>query len=154
VLTIKGDAMKHRPIVLLLPLLLLGCGSPTPAPMKEAGPAVTAPAPGTGGEAPEQPAVTGAMPTPGNVGGPGPVAMPDLNNSRRPHADAGLPVKAYLEMLASPNSADVIDGLTALRSYPQRALKCMPKITELAKSKDPQIAALAAETIKAANAAK
>jgi len=62
--------------------------------------------------------------------------------------DRGMPYKAYLELLSSPNKADVVDGLRALQHYPVQANKCMSKVTELSKSNDKDIAELAAQTIK------
>ena len=145
----------HIPIV-LLPLLLLGCGSgsSTPAPSKPPGaslaPGPSAPSSPSSPSSPSAPSVpeeTSVAPLPPSGAGPGGPG----EGGRRQHPDAGIPVKAYLEMLGSPNSADVFDALRGLKQSPQKAQKCLPKLNELTQSKDKQIADMAADVIKGAS---
>jgi hypothetical protein len=173
--------MKHSLFIalLLLPLSSLpGCGggsSPapeTPKKVETPPPPVTTPAPPplTKTDVPPPPKIpdppkaastapvtpvstesTAAKPPAVSAADPAPVKKSGKPDEFDPEIVGGKPIGTYVKQLDSANKDDVIEALNALKFIPKKAEKYLPKITELTKSKDKEIAQEAADAIKTIN---
>ena len=158
--------MRHRILILLLPALM-GCGSPpapsAPAPAEPAAKSEAPPAPPKIPDAasPSQPKPA-AAPAPKETADSKPApapAAPAASETTAPKKSGkpdefdpeivgGKPIGTYVKQLDSANKDDVIEALNALKFIPKKAAKYLPKITELTKNKDKDIAQEATDAIK------
>lgn len=160
--------------MLVLPLALVGCGSdPTPVkpklsdnpPIKSPEPPPTpstrptdlppsppqtvGPVPAAERTPPPPPTTTGPVPVaPVASGAPTTKKLKPGPDEFDPEVVGGRPIGQWMEMLNSGKKDDMIEALNALKQIPIKAKKALPRIEELTKNPDKEIAGEAVDARK------
>jgi hypothetical protein len=172
--TKEKTTVKTRLAGILLPIaMLLGCGSdPAPAKPKVAEPApVKAPEPAPSPRVPElppaPPVTTGPVPSSEKSPPPPPSTTtpaapqpgtPATTRKVKPGPDefdpevvGGRPIGQWMEMLNSGKKDDMIEAMNALKFIPNKSKKAVPRIEELTKNPDKEVAQEATDALKTIN---